>query len=70
MQRLHEEDLSGVLIKKGNWDVLNLPAIAENDEEIKIGNFYKKRLKGEVLFEKREKTCMPRKKAVLLSLVK
>ena len=54
MQRLHEEDLSGVLIKKGNWDVLNLPAIAENDEEIKIGNFYKKRLKGEVLFEKRE----------------
>lgn len=54
MQRLHENDLSGVLIEKGGWNVLELPAIAEKDEEIKIGKFYKKRLKGEILFEKRE----------------
>ena len=38
MQRLHVDDLAGVL-QQGpeNWVVLNLPAIAERDEQIRIG---------------------------------
>jgi predicted phage terminase large subunit-like protein len=36
-QRLHQEDLAGSLLEKGGWYHLNLPAIAEEDEEIPIG---------------------------------
>jgi predicted phage terminase large subunit-like protein len=37
-QRLHVDDLIGRLLRSGeNWTVLNLPAIAEQDEEIAIG---------------------------------
>lgn len=32
MQRLHEDDLVGHLVEQGHWDVLSLPAIAEEDE--------------------------------------
>ncbi len=32
MQRLHMDDLTGYLIKQGGWELLSLPAIAENDE--------------------------------------
>ena len=39
MQRLHEDDLAGVLLRSSNeWTVLSLPAIAEQEEEIPIGN--------------------------------
>jgi predicted phage terminase large subunit-like protein len=39
MQRLHEDDLAGVLLRGSDeWTVLSLPAIAEHDEEIPIGN--------------------------------
>jgi predicted phage terminase large subunit-like protein len=39
MQRLHEDDLSGVLMRGSDeWTVLSLPAIAEQDEQIPIGN--------------------------------
>jgi predicted phage terminase large subunit-like protein len=39
MQRLHEDDLAGVLLRRSNeWTLLSLPAIAEQDEEIPIGN--------------------------------
>jgi predicted phage terminase large subunit-like protein len=50
MQRTHDEDLAGFLLKQGGWDHLNLPAIAEQDEDIPIGNgqFYH-RSKGEAL---------------------
>ena len=54
MQRLHENDLSGHLLKKGGWLHLNLPVIFEEDYILKIGNFSKKVKKGELLFEKRE----------------
>ncbi|MEQ8249558.1 MAG: phage terminase large subunit [Alphaproteobacteria bacterium] len=37
MQRLHEDDLAGHLIEEGGWTHLNLPAIAEHDEDIPIG---------------------------------
>ena len=37
-QRLHMEDLSGFLItERRGWKVLSLPAIAETDEHIQIG---------------------------------
>ena len=32
MQRLHEDDLVGHVLEKGRWEVLRLPAIAEEDE--------------------------------------
>ncbi len=37
MQRLHEDDLAGHLIEKGSWEHLNLPAIADEDNNIQIG---------------------------------
>lgn len=37
MQRLHEDDLAGHLIRQGGWQHLNLPAIAARDEPILIG---------------------------------
>lgn len=54
MQRLHENDLSGHLLEKGEWVHLNLPAIFEEEATINIGNFTKIIKKGELLFEKRE----------------
>jgi predicted phage terminase large subunit-like protein len=39
MQRLHEDDLAGVLLRgPDEWTVVSLPAIAEQEEEIPIGN--------------------------------
>ena len=39
MQRLHDDDLCGCLLKNnGGWVVLNLPAIALKDEQIPIGD--------------------------------
>ena len=55
-QRLHVDDLVGhVLEKGGDWTVLNLPAIAEEDQRIAIGDrrFYF-RAAGEVLHPERE----------------
>lgn len=37
MQRLHEADLAGHLLEAGGWDHLNLPALAEVDEDIPLG---------------------------------
>jgi predicted phage terminase large subunit-like protein len=37
MQRVHLNDLSGYLMESGGWEVLSLPAIAEQDEAIAIG---------------------------------
>ncbi len=55
MQRLHEDDPVGRLIRNGGWEILNLPAIAEHDEDILIapGKHYNRR-KGEVLHAQRE----------------
>jgi predicted phage terminase large subunit-like protein len=39
MQRLHEDDLAGVVLRSSNeYTLLSLPAIAEQEEEIPIGN--------------------------------
>lgn len=50
MQRLHLDDLVGHVQRFEQWDVLTIPAIAERDEVVQIGNGrYHRRLKGEVL---------------------
>jgi hypothetical protein len=56
MQRLHMNDLSGALLDESEeWTQLKLPAIAEVDEQIAIGNnrFHKRRT-GDVLHPTRE----------------
>jgi predicted phage terminase large subunit-like protein len=56
MQRLHEDDLAGVLLRGSDeWTVLSLPAIAEQDEQIPIGNGqFHFRHDGDVLHPERE----------------
>ncbi|MDR0571385.1 MAG: phage terminase large subunit [Rickettsiales bacterium] len=54
MQRLHNEDLSGYLLKKGGWIHLNLQAINEEEKIINLGNFTRILKQGEILFEARE----------------
>ncbi len=67
MQRLHVEDLAGHVLERGGWTHLNLPAIAEEDQLIKIGpriNWQRKR--GGLLHPKREsKEELERTKAAL-----
>lgn len=55
MQRLHVDDLAGVLLETGDWVHLNLAAIAQEDEAIRIGdNKYHFRKKGDLLHPERE----------------
>ncbi len=56
MQRLHEDDLVGVQLRGSDaWTVLSLPAIAQQDEEIPIGNGQVHfRRAGDVLHPERE----------------
>jgi predicted phage terminase large subunit-like protein len=50
MQRVHLNDLSGYLTESEGWTVLSLPAIAEQDETIAIGdNEFHLRRAGEAL---------------------
>jgi predicted phage terminase large subunit-like protein len=54
-QRLHEDDLAGYLIDKGNFEHLNLQAIAEQDESFELTHGHvMRRRKGEALFPQRE----------------
>ena len=48
-QRLHPNDLTGYLLKKGGWTVLTLPLIAPRNTKISINNYEYKRKKNEVL---------------------
>ena len=58
MQRLHEDDLVGHLMARGNWEVLALPAIAEEDERHEYISLGQSRLvcrkTGEALHPARE----------------
>jgi predicted phage terminase large subunit-like protein len=58
MQRLHEDDLVGHVLKQEGWDVLSLPAIAERDEtfvvETPFGPRRFGRAAGEALAPERE----------------
>jgi hypothetical protein len=55
MQRLHEDDLAGHLLRQGGWRHLNMPAIAFEDEIVQLGRgaTYLRR-SGDVLHPKRE----------------
>ena len=56
MQRLHVDDLVGHLLEKDeSWVHLNLPAIAEEDEKIPLGNGrFHRRKAGDLLHPERE----------------
>lgn len=71
MQRVHEDDLTGHLLEAGGWTHLNLPAIAEMDEDIPIGSgrVHKRRI-GDVLHPAREpRRILDSLKAVMGSAV-
>lgn len=55
MQRFHLDDLSGHLLKKGGWTHFSLPAIAEEEELIRVGRgkVHHRRV-GDVLHPARE----------------
>jgi len=58
MQRLPEDDLVGHVLEQGRWEVLSLPAIAEEDEthvlESPLGRRVVTRKQGEALQPERE----------------
>jgi predicted phage terminase large subunit-like protein len=58
MQRLHEDDLVGHVLSQEDWEVVRLPAIAEEDEkqviETVLGRLEFIRRAGEVLHSERE----------------
>ncbi len=59
MQRLHEDDLTGHLMRQGGWELLRLPAIAEADEEYRFKRRFGpsgifRRKAGEVLHPARD----------------
>ncbi len=54
MQRLHSDDLSGYLLKKGGWEHLCLPAVATQPQLYSLGSVKKYREAGELLHYERE----------------
>jgi predicted phage terminase large subunit-like protein len=55
MQRLHEDDLAGHLMRQGGWDHLDMPAIALENEIIELGHEKSHaRRSGDVLHPERE----------------
>jgi predicted phage terminase large subunit-like protein len=54
MQRVHQDDLAGYLMEQGGFQVLNLPAIAQREEEFCIGRGMYTRKKGELLHPEHE----------------
>jgi predicted phage terminase large subunit-like protein len=58
MQRLHEDDLVGHVLEQEDWDIVRLPAIAEEDETHIIASPYRtrtvRRRIGEALHPERE----------------
>jgi len=68
MQRLHEMDLSGFLLANDpGWDVLKLPAIAEDDMEVPLdhGAVWRRRPGGVLDNDREDRATLDRHKAVL-----
>ncbi len=66
MQRLHEEDLTGHLLKKGGWEHLKLPMIAEEEEVLEKGSIRRVRHIGDYLHADRMgETEIAREKSAL-----
>ncbi len=70
MQRLHEDDLAGHVLRNGGWHHFDLPAIAIEDQVIEIGpDRFHRRRRGDVLHPEREPLeALERLKAELGSL--
>jgi predicted phage terminase large subunit-like protein len=62
MHRLHEDDLVGHVLGQEDWEVVCLPAIAEEDETIvvdsRLGRRWFQRRRGEALHPERESVAM------------
>jgi predicted phage terminase large subunit-like protein len=62
MHRLHEDDLVGHVLAQEDWEILRLPAIAEDDETIVVGSLLGsrrfQRRRGEALHPAREPVAM------------
>ena len=56
MQRLHEDDLAGCLLEKGDWQHLKISAIAVQDERIQIGPRRTVRRKAGTVIDARRET--------------
>src|SRR5208337_1575543 len=58
MQRLHEDDLAGHVLKQEGWELVSFPAVAEDDElhvvETRLGRKEFRRLAGDALDPERE----------------
>ena len=63
MHRLHEDDLAGHVTAQEDWNVVRLPALAEEDEprqvETVLGSQFFCRKAGEALHPEREPPEMP-----------
>lgn len=53
MQRLHEDDCTGLLLEKGGWEHLCLPAVNDKKTVIQINGFKKTFEEGELLHPER-----------------
>lgn len=58
MQRLHADDLCGHALAKGGWEVLKLPAMAEETQEWHIGERHFSRAAGSLLHASREDAAL------------
>ena len=55
MQRVHEDDLVGHILEKDDWTVVNIPAIADEDQVYRIGDDEEyQRPAGDILHPARE----------------
>jgi hypothetical protein len=58
MHRLHEEDLAGHVLAQEDWEVVSLPAIAEEEEvwalDTELGQYLFTRQRGEALHPERQ----------------
>jgi len=62
MHRLHEDDLAGHVLAQEDWEVVRLPALAEEDEEHRVETVFGGqcfgRKTGEALQPEREPRAM------------
>jgi hypothetical protein len=62
LHRLHEDDLVGHVLGQENWEIVRLPAIAEEDETIVVDSLLGprrfRRRRGEALHPAREPIAM------------
>ena len=66
MQRLHQDDLAGHLLKKGGWEHLNIPMEAKSKTTYSIGKLEVVREKGDLIHEERFGSVEVKKKKLAL----